>query len=62
MCHGCGPKKKRKEADGSSLGDCRGMGLIPGLMQWIKGSFVATAVAEIQSLAQELPYAMSSAF
>ena len=31
------------------------MGLIPGPTQWVKGSSSATAVAEIQSLAQELP-------
>ena len=37
------------------------MGLSPGLAQWVKGSGVATAVARIQSLAQELPYAVSVA-
>ena len=33
------------------------MGSIPGLAQWVKGSGVAAAVAQLQSLAQELPYA-----
>ena len=49
--------------------DCRGSyryggkGLIPGLVKWIVGSGIATpmvwiaAVAQIQSLARELPYA-----
>ena len=37
---------------------------MPGLLQWLKGSGIATAVtqvaaaAQIQSLAQELPYAI----
>ena len=30
---------------------------MPGLAQWIKGSGIATAVTQIQSLARELPYA-----
>ena len=40
------------------------MGSIPGPVKWVKGSGVAeavaevTAVAQIQSLAQELPYAV----
>ena len=39
------------------------MGSIPGLSQWLKGSSIASAVAQvaaaaqIQSLAQKLPYA-----
>ena len=39
------------------------MDLIPSLVYWVKGSGItitvaqATAVAQIQSLAQELPYA-----
>ena len=33
------------------------MSSISGLAQWVKGSGVATAVAQIQSLAQELTYA-----
>ena len=33
------------------------MGSIPSLAQWIKGSGVAAAVNQIQSLAQELPCA-----
>ena len=37
------------------------MASIPGPVQWVKGSGVATAVARIQSLAQELPYAKGAA-
>ena len=37
------------------------MAPIPGPVQWVKGSGVATAVARIQSLAQELPYAKGAA-
>ena len=43
------------------------MGLIPRPVQWIKGFGVAaavaqvTAVAQIQCLAQELPYAVGAA-
>ena len=42
-------------------------GSIPGLAQWVKGSGIAalageaTSVAQIQSLAQELPYATGAA-
>ena len=42
------------------------MGLLPGLVQWVKRSAVATVVAQvaamawIQSLAQEFPYAMGA--
>ena len=43
--------------NGSSLDHCRGMGSFSSLVQWVKGSSVA-AVAQIQSLAQELPCAM----
>ena len=55
------------EYDFSSLGCCRGMGLIPKLTQWVSGSGIATAVAQvaalaqIQSLACELPYAAGAA-
>ena len=51
----------------SSSGCCRGAGLIPGVAQWVKGFGVAAAVAQvtagaqIQSLAQELPYTMGAA-
>ena len=31
--------------------------MIPGWEQWVKGSGVAAAVAQIQSLTQELPFA-----
>ena len=34
---------------------------MPGLAQWIKGSGIATAVTQIQSLARELPYARGAA-
>ena len=43
------------------MGRCRGIDSIPGLAQWVKGSGVAaavaqvTAVAQIQSLPRELP-------
>ena len=33
------------------------MGLIPSPVHWVKGSAFVTAVAGIQSLARELPYA-----
>ena len=42
----------------SSLGQCRGAGSILSPAQWVKGSSVVAAVAQIQSLAQELLYAM----
>ena len=38
----------------SSLGSCKGTGSTPGPVQWVQGSTVATAVARIQSLVQEL--------
>ena len=57
-------KKKKKNSECRRLGHCRRMGSVPcGMAQSIKGSSVAaaaaqvTAVAQIQSLAQELPYA-----
>ena len=37
------------------------MGSISGLVQWVKGFGVTAAEACIQSLAQELPYAMGVA-
>lgn len=42
--------------------DCSGLGLIPAWCA-LKGSSIATAVtmAQIQSLTQELPYAMGAA-
>ena len=52
-----------KNLNCSGLGPCRGAGSIPGPVQWVKGSGVAPAVAEItavvqtHSLAWELPYA-----
>ena len=45
----------------------RGMGSIPGLARWFIGSSISAAVAEvvaeawIQSVAQDLPYAMGVA-
>ena len=32
------------------------MGSIPGLAQWVKGSGIAAAAAQMQSLAQKLPH------
>ena len=55
------------ESNCSGSGYCRGEGSIPGLVQWVKGSGVSiaaaqvTAVAWIQSLIQELPYAAGAA-
>ena len=37
------------------------MGLIPNPVQWVKGPTVATAVAQIPSLAMEIPFAMGMA-
>ena len=37
------------------------MGSIPGPGQWVKGSGIAAPAAQIQSLAQELPYAAGAA-
>ena len=54
------------ESSCSGSGLCRGAGLIP-TSQWIKGSVIAAAVAEVtvaawtQSLAQELLYAVGLA-
>ena len=36
------------------------MGSIPSPAQWVKGSDVAAAVAQIQSLAPERPYVMGA--
>ena len=55
------------ESDCNSLGHCGGMVSIPGPGQWVKGSGVATAAAQvsaaaqIQSLAWELQYAIDTA-
>ena len=38
-----------------TAGCCGGGGLIPSLMQWVKGSGVSAAGAGIQPLARELP-------
>ena len=43
------------------LRSLRRWGFDPRPVQWLKGSSVATAVARIQSLAQELPYAVGEA-
>ena len=40
---------------------CWGAGSTPSLAQWIKGSSIAAAVAQIQSLDWELPYVVGSA-
>ena len=62
-----------KNFDCCGLGHCGGVGLIPGLEEWIKGSGISAAVeqlapveqlrpvAQIHALAQELPYVMSAA-
>ena len=55
------------ESNCSGSGHCRGLGLIPGLAQWVKGSGVATAAeqvkatAPIQPLAQKHPYVPGAA-
>ena len=52
--------------DSNGLGCCGGVGSISSLMQWVKGSSVATAAVEvtavdqIQSMTQELQYAMGT--
>ena len=56
-----------KKSDCSGSGWCRGAGSIPHPTQWVKGSGIAeavsyvTAAAQIQSLAWELPCALSVA-
>ena len=56
---GCGA-----ESNCSGSGSCRGRSLLPGPVQWVKGPVIAAAAAQvaavagIQSLAWELPYAM----
>ena len=42
-------------------GRCGGVGSIPSQAQWCKRSGIAAAVAQIQSLAQEVPCAMGVA-
>ena len=55
------------ESSRSGLGCCGSVSSIPGPVQWVKGSSVAVAVAQIeavawiQSLAWELAYAMGAA-
>ena len=41
----------------TGLGRCGGTGSIPGPVQWVEGSTIAVAAAQIQSLARDLPYA-----
>ena len=48
-------------ADCSGSGSCTGADSISGPVQWVKGSSIATAAAQIQSLARELPYPMGMA-
>ena len=45
-----------EESNCSTLGSCGVTGLISSQAQWVKGSGIAAAVAQIQSLAPELPY------
>ena len=47
--------------DCSGLSHCEGVYSNPSPVQWVKGSGIAAAAAQIQALAQELPYAMSVA-
>ena len=49
------------ESSCSGSGHCGGAGSIQGLVQWVKGSSLATAVVQIQSLAWELLYAAGGA-
>ena len=50
-----------KNLTASSSGHFGGEGSIPSLVQRVKGSSVAAAVAQIQSLARELLYATNLA-
>ena len=43
------------------LGHCRGTGSVPSPGQWVEGSGVAATVAQSQSLAWELSYAVGAA-
>ena len=43
------------------MGRYGGVGLIPGVAQWVKGFGVAAAMASIKSVAWELPYAAGMA-
>ena len=49
------------EFDCSGWDCCRGTGSIPSPAKWVQGSSVAAATAQIQSLAQKLPYARGAA-
>ena len=50
-----------KNLECSGSGCCGGVNSIPGLVQWVKEFSIAAAAAQIQSLAQELPYAIGVA-
>ena len=60
-------KKRKKESDCSISGHCRGADSMPSPAQWVKGSSIATALAQaaavawIPSPAQKLPYVMGVA-
>ena len=57
----------KEPTDYSVLGRCRGVGLIPSLAQWVKGSGIAAAgvqvaaTAWVQSPAKEIPCAVGAA-
>ena len=58
---GAALKRQKKESDYCGSGDCGGSGSIPSPSAGVKGSSVAATTAQIQSLAQELPYALGEA-
>ena len=43
------------------MGPCRGMSLVTGSVQWVKGLGIVTAVTGIQSLAWEISYTVGVA-
>ena len=49
------------ESDCSTSSHCGGTDSIRGPVQWVKGSGIAAAVAQIQPLAWEIPYALIAA-
>ena len=61
-CRRCGPKnrKKKKKKNLTAVAHSRhygGAGSTPSLVQWVKGSHITAAAAQIQSLAREFPNA-----
>lgn len=51
----------KNQSNCSGLGLCRGACWMPSQALWVKGSDVAVAAAEIQSLARELSHAVGAA-